>query len=55
MEYKHSRNQIYLINYHLICCPKRRKPILVGKVKHHLEQIIKEVAKESVETHTKVY
>lgn len=46
MEYKHSRNQVYLINYHLIWCPKRRKPVLVGKVKSRLEQIIKEVAKE---------
>ena len=32
MEYKHSVKQIYLINYHLIWCPKRRKPILIGKV-----------------------
>ncbi|MDP3014774.1 MAG: IS200/IS605 family transposase, partial [Candidatus Subteraquimicrobiales bacterium] len=46
MEYKHSRNQVYLINYHVIWCPKRRKPVLVGKVKQRLEQIIKEVAKE---------
>ena len=46
MEYKHSRNQVYLINYHLIWCPKRRKPVLVGRVKKRLEQIIKEVAKE---------
>lgn len=46
VEYKHSRNQVYLINYHLIWCPKRRKPVLVGKVKQRLEQIIKEVAKE---------
>lgn len=46
MEYKYSRNQVYLINYHLIFCPKRRKKILIGKVKNRLETIIKEVAKE---------
>lgn len=46
MEYGHSRNQVYLINYHLIWCPKRRKPILVGGVKRRLEQILREVAKE---------
>lgn len=46
MEYKHSRNQVYLINYHLIWCPKRRKPVLIEKVKNRLEQIIKEVAEE---------
>lgn len=46
MDYKHSRNQVYLINYHLIWCSKRRKPVLVGKVKNRLQQIIKQIAKE---------
>ena len=46
MEYKHSRNKVYLINYHLIWCPKRRKKVLVGDIKIRLEQIINEVAKE---------
>jgi len=46
MEYKHSRNKVYLINYHLVWCPKRRKKILIGDVKTRLEQIIKEVASE---------
>lgn len=46
MEYKHSRNQVFLINYHLIWCPKRRKPVLIGGVKKRLEQILKGVAKE---------
>lgn len=47
MGYKHSRNQVYLINCHLVWCPKRRKPVLVGGVKRRLEQILKEVAGES--------
>ncbi len=46
MEYKHSRNQVYLINYHLIWCPKRRKPVLIGKIKDRLKTIIGEVAQE---------
>ena len=46
MQYKHSRNKVFLINYHLIWCPKRRKKILVGEIKTRLEQIINEVAKE---------
>lgn len=46
MEYQHSRTSVFLINYHLIWCPKRRKPILVGAVKDRLEQIIGDVAKE---------
>lgn len=46
MEYKHSRNQVYLINYHLIWCPKRRKKILVGEVQARLEEVFQKVAKE---------
>ncbi len=46
MEYQHSRNKVYLINYHLIWCPKRRKKVLVGDIKTRLEQIIREVAIE---------
>jgi putative transposase len=46
MEYRHSRNQVYLLNYHLVWCPKRRKPVLVGGVKRRLEQILREAAKE---------
>jgi putative transposase len=46
MEYKHSGNKVFLINYHLIWCPKRMKKVLVGEIKTRLEQIINEVAKE---------
>ena len=44
--YQHSRNKVFLIQYHLVWCPKRRKPVLVGKVKKRLEQIIYQVADE---------
>ncbi|MFH1452680.1 MAG: transposase [Armatimonadota bacterium] len=37
---------MYLLNYHLIWCPKRRKPVLTGKVKNRLRQIVEEKAKE---------
>ena len=46
MKYKHSRNQVFLINYHLIWCPKRRKPVLIGNVKERLKNIFQEVAEE---------
>ena len=46
MEYKKSKHQIYLVNYHLIWCPKRRKKVLVGKIKERLNDILYEVAKE---------
>ncbi|GAI15855.1 unnamed protein product [marine sediment metagenome] len=36
MEYKHSRNQVFLINYHLVWCPKRRKKVLVNKIAKRL-------------------
>ncbi len=46
MEYKHSKHHVYLINYHLIWCPKRRRPVLVGKVKSRLIQIIRDKARQ---------
>ena len=46
MDYKRSRYQVYLINYHLIWCPKRRKSVLVDEIKNRLEQIIRQTAKE---------
>jgi len=46
MSYQHTRGQVYLINYHLMWCPKRRRSILVGRIKHRLEQVIHETAKE---------
>ncbi len=46
MEYKHSKHHVYLINYHLIFCPKRKRPVLVGKVKSRLIQIIRDKARQ---------
>ena len=46
MEYKHSRNQVFLINYHLVWCPKRRKKVLTAKIAKRLEKICNQVAKE---------
>jgi len=44
--YQRSRNKVFQIQYHLVWCPKRRKPVLVGKIKERLEQIIYQVADE---------
>lgn len=46
MEYNRNERQVYLINYHLIWCPKRRKKVLVGAIKERLEVIIRDAAKE---------
>jgi len=45
-DYQHSKNKVYLIQYHLVWCSKRRKPVLIGKIKERLKQIIYEVAEE---------
>lgn len=46
MDYQHSRNKVYLMNYHLVWCPKRRKKVLQGDIKTRFEEIIQEVCKE---------
>lgn len=32
MEYQRDEHRVHLIAFHLIWCPKRRKPVLTGKV-----------------------
>jgi putative transposase len=32
MEYQRDEHRVHLIVYHLIWCPKRRKPVLVGPI-----------------------
>jgi putative transposase len=44
--YQHLRSRVFLIQYHLVWCPKGRKPVLVGKVGERLEQIIRQVVDE---------
>ncbi len=46
MEYEHSRNQVYLLNYHLVWCPKRRRPVLTNGVAQRLKQIFAQLAEE---------
>ena len=35
---------VYNINYHIVWCPKFRKPILVGKVKEFVEEQLETIA-----------
>ena len=44
MNYKRDETRVHLIVYHLIWTPKRRKPVLVGKVAERLEQLMREKA-----------
>jgi putative transposase len=44
--YRRKGTCVFLDNYHLIWCPKRRRRILVGWLRDRLEQIIRETAPE---------
>lgn len=46
LEYQRDEHRVHLIVYHLIWCPRRRKPILVGKVKERCQCLIEEKCKE---------
>jgi len=45
-EYQHNRHRVHLVLYHLIWCPKRRRPILVGEVAERLDTVLREAAQE---------
>jgi len=45
-QYRHKETSVFLLNYHLIFCPKRRRTVLKGAVKERLEDIIHAVAKD---------
>jgi putative transposase len=44
--YRRKETCVFLINYHLIWCPKRRRRILVGPLKERFKRIIRETAPE---------
>jgi putative transposase len=46
MEYEHSRNQVYLLNFHFVWCPKRRRPVLIGNIAKRLRNILTDVSLE---------
>ena len=46
MEYRHATTKVFLIHYHIVFCPRRRKAVLTGHIKERLENIFHEVAME---------
>lgn len=44
--YKKYNKATYLLNYHIIWCPKYRRGLLTGEIKNRLEEIINEVVYE---------
>ena len=46
MRYKSNRNVVYSSKYHVVWCPKYRRPVLVDGVDVRLKAILQEVARE---------
>ncbi len=46
IKYKSNRNVVYSCKYHVIWCPKYRRPVLSNGVDERLKEIIKEVCIE---------
>lgn len=44
--YKRKNKSIYLLQYHIIWCPKYRRNALVGEIKDRCEELIKEAIHE---------
>lgn len=47
MVYKNNRNVVYSCKYHIVWCPKFRRPALIGGVDERLKQIVHEVVSET--------
>jgi len=43
-DYRRKETCVFLLNYHLVFCPKRRRKILVGSIRDRLMQIVRETA-----------
>jgi putative transposase len=41
-EYRHDEHRVHLIIYHLIWCPRRRRPVLVGPVGERCRVLIEQ-------------
>jgi len=46
-EYRRNAHSVTLLNYHFVWCPKRRKPVLKGEIKHRAQQIIFDLCVEN--------
>jgi putative transposase len=46
VEYEHSAHAVHLLIYHLVWCPKFRRPVLVGDVASRLRALIAQITVE---------
>lgn len=44
--YRHKRTSVFLLNYHFVWIPRRRRPVLKGKVRDRLDELLREKSKE---------
>jgi REP-associated tyrosine transposase len=44
--YRKTAGSVYNLHFHVVWCPKYRKPVLVGEVAKRLKQLLREKAKE---------
>lgn len=42
--YRTKESCVFLMNYHIIWCPKRRRKVLLDRVKTRLEELLRETA-----------
>lgn len=47
MEYKSNRNVVYSCKFHVVFCPKYRRPVLVGGIAERLKAILREVVADT--------
>ena len=46
LQYKQNKNIVYSSKYHVVFCPKYRRPVLVGAVADRLREILNEICAE---------
>ncbi|WP_352432756.1 IS200/IS605 family transposase, partial [Pyrinomonas sp.] len=44
--YKRSDTSVFLLRYHFVWCPKRRRKVLVGALGERLKELLREKAEE---------
>jgi putative transposase len=47
MEYKSNRNIVYSCQYHVVWCPKFRRPVLVDGVDERLKEVLSDLVAET--------
>jgi putative transposase len=46
LDYQRDEHRVHLIVYHLIWCPRRRKPVLTGAIAQRCQQLIEEKCRQ---------